>query len=409
MSNTISRKKKSEKFLSENNIPIVPELPEIIEESLVNLRSTQDIARRAIIMITAPFNEKKQVYSWWKNENLDNYIPKQYLDDIYRENSNWNIIIRDFNLIKARILLWVLKKINTLDLPTQKLNQTQINEMRKLVPSIGEPTQFFIENSKSRMKSEILDEADKFARILYSIEYSNPNLSKNIEIQKIIHRSTIINYDQIFCWLIFSNHEDDKSNEDLLYYVRKFEDRRIPVLPIIKEPIKLINDKEIQFKFIDSSRPLRPKDFDEVEKAIGHYIPKDLRDFYEKYNGGEIEGERYQFHNENDPNLKISAGIRYFFPMRESKEDWLITLEQAYHFYVHEKKVIPPHFIPIGEDWNGNCLCYNVKDHQIYNYDHESFQNPEISYVAPSLIVFINGMITFEEDESRAKRNIHTI
>jgi hypothetical protein len=133
--------------------------------------------------------------------------------------------------------------------------------MKSLLPSLGQSTNDFINNSKSRPISEILDEADMIGRMIFTLERFEPIKSPSVDIREFIDRSTLFCIDRAFCWLLFSDFQSDRTNSDHFYFVRKFRER------IQKEKIEqnntfpIINSTKFQYGLIDSSRRLSNQDF----------------------------------------------------------------------------------------------------------------------------------------------------
>jgi hypothetical protein len=82
-------------------------------------------------------------------------------------------------------------------------------------------------------------------------------------------------------------------------------------------------------------------------------------------------------------------------PMRYKSSKDGSLLEEDYTFHL-KKKFIEKHFIPFAFDGGGFAFCYNTNNGKIYFCNLDNYGDPEgwMKYIAPSLTVFINGMIT---------------
>jgi hypothetical protein len=105
MSIAEKRKLRSEDFLQSHQIPIYSDLPCIIDETNGSIRTAQDIARQAIIMMTPPFHDKQSCMKWWKKEHLDQYLFKEYQMAAIDNKPKWYMGIREDNLIFVYKLL----------------------------------------------------------------------------------------------------------------------------------------------------------------------------------------------------------------------------------------------------------------------------------------------------------------
>jgi hypothetical protein len=151
-----------------------------------------------------------------------------------------------------------------------------------------------------------------------------------------------------------------------------------------------------KYKFINSGKTLTENDIQALEREIGQSLPEVLKDFYLQSNGGELEGERYVYLNEEtggEFNVNTFLPIKY----KRFEEDYL--LEECFNFFVKEKEFMPPEFIPFAIDDGGYPYAVNTRDLTVnicYLADIQENKKP-MRFVAPSLQEFVNGMVTEEE------------
>lgn len=184
----LQRKLITEKFLGEIGIPFIEHLPTIEEESETVLRTAQEIAERIIILsylcyIGEVEEDKLDVVKYLKKEKLwDSVTPiekKQFLTTSKFEQQE--LINISWKAECIWILLWTIKKIEVLEMPTDEI---QIEDFIELLPDFMETTKHFIETSQLRYKSEILDQSD----LLYRLHWAAKN-DKSHELS--INRSII--------------------------------------------------------------------------------------------------------------------------------------------------------------------------------------------------------------------------
>jgi cell wall assembly regulator SMI1 len=145
-------------------------------------------------------------------------------------------------------------------------------------------------------------------------------------------------------------------------------------------------------KLIKSSKKISDDDIKKVEKLIKLSFPSDLKNFYLKYNGGEVEGGRKIYLGKNG----MEYEVKNFLPIGHPRFEADALLEDSYVFFVKEKKLIPRNFIPFAMDSGGFRYCINADDGKVYfsNLDKEGKPADCMELVAPSIDEFINTLIT---------------
>ena len=172
------RANRTEKILSELHIPINPSLPLIEDESEIHVRKASDIAKRILILtylnvIADDEVSKQEIIEFLKNESLWDYLSRE-------ENS---LLAKEILTVKDKVniswrseaiwtLLWAIKKVDTLQLPTEKCN---VADILNLLPAFFEPTKEFIYTAHIRESSEILDMSDFIYRLHWAVRDSELN------------------------------------------------------------------------------------------------------------------------------------------------------------------------------------------------------------------------------------------
>ncbi len=157
--------------MRERDVPINPTLPLVMLEDSDAVRETEDIARRAIVLlgVLAVGHEvpQSEVVDWLQAEGLWEAVsaaeknlfgesdpPRQaIIDATWRAETLW-------------VLLWSLGKVEELKYPTE-LCDLQI--LQDALPRIGQPTRAFIASATRRSDSVVLDATDMTYRIHWAI------------------------------------------------------------------------------------------------------------------------------------------------------------------------------------------------------------------------------------------------
>lgn len=161
------RKTKTETLLKSLNIPFIDHLPLVAEEEDIVLRSPQEIARRAIVLVylcyAADFPESKnQVISFLKEKNLWNSVSQEEQELFGAEITRQQQIDLSWRAEATWLLLWTINKVKRLELPTRYVN---VGAMMDLFPGFMKDPGKFIESARLRPVSEILDVLDLTYRL----------------------------------------------------------------------------------------------------------------------------------------------------------------------------------------------------------------------------------------------------
>lgn len=150
-------------------------------------------------------------------------------------------------------------------------------------------------------------------------------------------------------------------------------------------------------KFVNTGKSLTKYDIEEAGGSINVIFPQDLVRLYLQYNGGEVDGEKY-FYTDEDSDIDVS--VRAFLPMKYKRSEDDILLEDMYKIFAINKQLIPTSYIPFAIDEGGYPYCINIDDERIYiGYleDYDGSPESTIRLISHSLMKFINGLKTEEE------------
>ncbi len=167
MKTPFERKLESERFLIANGIPINENLPMIEKEEETELRGQAEIARRILILsylnMIAEGENREEIIRFLKGSNLwegCSPIETELFDaEEFSEQEKINI---SWQSEAIWIMLWAIKKIEKLNLPT---HQCEVRKIVECLPNYLEPIDQFICEAELRDKSEILDKSDLIYRL----------------------------------------------------------------------------------------------------------------------------------------------------------------------------------------------------------------------------------------------------
>jgi cell wall assembly regulator SMI1 len=148
-----------------------------------------------------------------------------------------------------------------------------------------------------------------------------------------------------------------------------------------------------KYKLIDGGRPLTIGEIENVEKQIGLKFPESLQTFYLLFNGGKVEKSRRIF---VDREGDIEAEVKTFLPIKYKRFEGDSLVEESYELFVNRKRLIPPQFIPFAMDSGGFRYCVDSESEAVFfnNLDHIEEPGGAMEFIAPSIEVFVNGMLT---------------
>ena len=151
----------------------------------------------------------------------------------------------------------------------------------------------------------------------------------------------------------------------------------------------------IRYSLLKSSKPISLYEIESLNEELGFNLPEDFCHFYLLNNGGQIEGNRNIFVDEDEDEYII----KYIAPIKYVYFDSQYTIEKLWETFIVKKKLIPPTYIPFCLEGSGFPICYNINKGHISFANIEHFDKGEdmLEPIALSLEDFINGMKTEDE------------
>jgi hypothetical protein len=182
------RKKNTEQILRSLNIPFIDHLPLIEEEQDVKIRTSQDIAKRVLVLtylnyVSEEPNDRDKVIAFLKEQELWDSVSddeKQLFSKQLSDKEHINISWRSEAIW---LLLWVIKKVDTINLPEDEVSIPQILE---LLPDFMTDTKNFVQSASIRTVAEILDLSDLTYRLQWATRHIELNNLETLDINSSI-------------------------------------------------------------------------------------------------------------------------------------------------------------------------------------------------------------------------------
>lgn len=164
----LSRKEKSEEILKKEGVKINFNLPHIEIEEETTLRTSEEIARRVTVLavtnlITFDSIDPEEAIDYLKDSDLWNDVTpgeKDFLNDPTEDKK----LQESWKCECIWVLLWALKKVDTLPFPNELCDLNDIPSENYPVGGDSDPNDFINVPHEVRSKSEILDAADLYYR-----------------------------------------------------------------------------------------------------------------------------------------------------------------------------------------------------------------------------------------------------
>ena len=168
---SIARKARTEEYLRSLGVPVNPNLPFVENESETNLRQAETVARRALVLyhlVDVGFGGgADHAVRWLRNASLwDSVSPLEQRFLLDANPSPQNIANATWRVEALWVLLWSLKKIDKLEIPTA-LCDTEL--IPRLMPGLASPCGPFIAEADLRPLSTILDATDLIYRLHWAV------------------------------------------------------------------------------------------------------------------------------------------------------------------------------------------------------------------------------------------------
>jgi len=184
----VERKQNTERLLKSLNIPFIDHLPLIEEEHEARIRTPQEIAERILVLtylnyVSEKPEDKDKVITFLKEQGLWNSVSNDEKELFSKELSDEEHINISWRSEAIWLLLWVINKIETIDLPNEEVSIPQILEM---LPSFMTDTKNFVQSATIRKISEILDLSDLTYRLHWATRNTELNKTEELDLNSSI-------------------------------------------------------------------------------------------------------------------------------------------------------------------------------------------------------------------------------
>ncbi len=195
----LERKQNSQRLLKSLNIPFIDTLPQIEEEDEVKIRRPQEIAKRVLVLtylnyVSEEPNDREEVIKFLKEQELWESVSNDEKNLFSKELSDREHINISWRSEAIWLLLYILNKIDSLNLPTEEIS---ISQILKLLPEFMTDTKEFVQSATIRSISEILDLSDLTYRLHWAIRDTELNNLEALDLNSSIiiqERHYVINW-----------------------------------------------------------------------------------------------------------------------------------------------------------------------------------------------------------------------
>lgn len=128
--------------------------------------------------------------------------------------------------------------------------------------------------------------------------------------------------------------------------------------------------------FNNTERQISNNDLMIIEAMYKFTFPKDIREHYLTYNGG--EPEKYVLRNGEDEYI-----VNGFIPIKYNLAKGATNLEFVLEI-LRKDNILPEWLIPFADDSGGNFYCFSIRksdEGSIYYWSHEVVDKSEKPYI----------------------------
>lgn len=167
------RKENSERILAQAGIALKENLPPLEEEDQLTFRTAEEVAQRILILtyLNCVANDpdlQQEVMMFLIREKLWDKATAEERDLFHKSPlSEDEVTLIVWRAESIWLLLWVINKVDTLDLPKHEVN---LEDIFANLPGFFEPTGQFIKSSTRRPASDILDQYDLVFRVNWALK-----------------------------------------------------------------------------------------------------------------------------------------------------------------------------------------------------------------------------------------------
>lgn len=184
----IERKQNTERLLKTLNIPFIDHLPLIEEEHEARIRTPQEIAKRILVLtylnyVSEEPDDREEVIKFLKEQELWDSVSVDEKVLFAKDLTDQEHINISWRSEAIWLLLWVINKFDTIDLPTEEVSISQILD---LLPDFMTDTKDFIRTATIRTVSEILDLSDLTYRLHWAVRHTELNNLETLNINSSV-------------------------------------------------------------------------------------------------------------------------------------------------------------------------------------------------------------------------------
>lgn len=168
---SIARKLRTEEYLCSLGVPINPNLPRVEDESETNLRPAIEVAKRSIVLYAVSAvgfgASAERASKWLQKEGLwDAVTPKEKALLVETNSPQQDIANASWRVESLWTLLWCLRKIDSLEFPTETCD---VDLVQELMPPPDTACEQFLRDAEIRSLTDVLDETDLIYRIHWAV------------------------------------------------------------------------------------------------------------------------------------------------------------------------------------------------------------------------------------------------
>lgn len=208
----VERKQNTERLLKSLNIPFIDHLPLIEEEHEAKIRTPQEIAQRILVLtylnyVSEEPEHRDKVIDFLKEQDLWNSVSNDEKKLFSKELSDQEHVNISWRSEAIWLLLWVINKIDTVDLPNEEVSIPQILE---LLPDFMTDTKDFVQSATIKTVPQILDLSDLTYRLHWATRHTELNNLETLDINSSIiqERHYALN------WVTYYEEDWDKITTD---------------------------------------------------------------------------------------------------------------------------------------------------------------------------------------------------
>ena len=194
----LERKFETQNYLEEIGIPYIEHLPTIEEEEETKIRTGDQIAKRILILTYLSYigeveEDKPSVVTFLKNEGLWDaaspgekglFLQSEDFEEQIKINLSWKSEC-------ILIMLWAIKKIEIIELPTEHV---EVPDIIEYLPDFMANTSEFVNNAQTRTKSEFLDQSDLIYRLHWATRNNESATKDKLNSSVVMERHYAINW-----------------------------------------------------------------------------------------------------------------------------------------------------------------------------------------------------------------------